>query len=120
MADMINHDASAGGFVELMGEEKLENGDFIDVIEDDAGTFVVRSLRHGRWKALKVGQELLVNYNVPHYAPLDWFISLGFVPSERWSKWQKIDSALPRVRRDGPFGTPDTNRRSSSTIGSEL
>jgi hypothetical protein len=61
---------------------------------------VVRSLRHGRRKALKKGQELLVNYNVPHYSPLDWFVSLGFVPSERQGQWQKVDAALPRVRQD--------------------
>jgi hypothetical protein len=43
---------------------------------------------------------LLVNYNVPHYSPLDWFVSLGFLPPERQSQWQKIDAALPRVRQD--------------------
>ena len=101
--DMVNHDASAGGFVELTGKERFENGDFVEATEDDSGTFVIRSLRHGRRKALRKGQELLANYNVPHYSPLDWFVSLGFVPPERWNKWQKIDAALPRVRRDGPF-----------------
>ncbi len=120
LVDMVNHDANAGGFVELMGEEKLENGNFIDATEDDSGAFVVRSLRHGRRKALKVGQELLVNYNVPHYSALDWFISLGFVPPERWSQWQKLDAALPRVRRDGPFGAPEANRRGPSSVESDL
>jgi hypothetical protein len=105
LIDVINHDADAGGFVELTGKERLENGDFVDaLIEEDSGAFVVRSLRHGRRKALKIGQELLVNYNIPHYSPLDWFVSLSFVPPERWEMWQKIDSALPRIRRDGPFG----------------
>jgi hypothetical protein len=79
---------------------RIAHGDFVEATEDDAGTFVVRSLRHGRRKALKKGQELLVNYNVPHYSPLDWFVSLGFVPPERQHKWQKIDPALPRVRTD--------------------
>lgn len=111
LMDMINHDADAGGFVELTGEEKLEQGDFVDATELDSGSFVVRSLRHGRRKALKVGQELLVNYNVPHYSALDWFVSLGFVPPERWKQWQKIDAALPRVRRDLPFGTAGTRAR---------
>jgi hypothetical protein len=101
--DMVNHDGNAGGFVELTGKERLENGDFYDASEDDSGAFVIRSLRHGRRKALRKGQELLANYNVPHYSALDWFVSLGFVPPERWNKWQKVDSALPRIRRDGPF-----------------
>ena len=78
----------------------------MEASEDDAGTFVVRSLRHGRRKALKKGQELLVNYNVPHYSPLDWFVSLGFVPPERQTQWQKVDAALPRVRQDS-YGVGD-------------
>ena len=142
LMDMINHDANAGGFVELRGDERFENGDFVNATEEDAGTFVVRSLRHGRRKPLKKGQviysmwhllvnyshvsnfkcvsmncsfgipqELMVNYNVPQYSPLDWFISLGFVPPERWRQWQKVDSALPKVRQDGPY----SSKRSSST-----
>jgi hypothetical protein len=104
LLDMVNHDAAAGGFVELIGTERLEEGDFIDATEDeDLGAFVVRSLRHGQRKALRPGQELLVNYNVPHYAALDWFVSLGFVPPERYQNWQKLDSPLPRIRQDGPF-----------------
>lgn len=103
LLDLINHDADAGGFVELTGKERLEQGDFVDSVEDDSGTFVVRSLRHGRRKPLRRGQELLVNYNVPYYSPLDWFVALGFVPPERWGPWKKIDSVLPQVRRDGPF-----------------
>lgn len=105
LVDLINHDNNAAGFVELKGSEKLDSGDFIDsVLEDDSGAFVVRSRRNGRRKALKVGQELLVNYNVPHYSPLDWFVSVGFVPPERWGGWDKIDSALPKIRMDGPLG----------------
>lgn len=61
---------------------------------------MIRSLRHGRRKALKKGQELLVNYNIPHYSPLDWFVSMGFVPPERQGSWQKMSAALPRVRQD--------------------
>jgi hypothetical protein len=56
LMDLINHDASAGGFVELTGKERLENGDFVNTTEEDSGTFVVRSLRHGRRKPLKKGQ----------------------------------------------------------------
>jgi hypothetical protein len=104
LLDMINHDVDAGGFVELTGLERLEEGDFVDAVEEtDEGAFVVRSLRHGRRKALRPGQELLVNYNVPHYSALDWFVSLGFVPPERYEPWQKMDSPLPRIRQDGPF-----------------
>jgi hypothetical protein len=65
IVDMINHDSNAGGFIELTGKERIENGAFVDAVERDSGTFVVRSLRHGRRKPLKKGQELLANYNVP-------------------------------------------------------
>jgi hypothetical protein len=111
LIDMLNHDAHAGGFVELTGEERLEHGDFLDAVNEETsgGTFVVRSLRHGRRKALKMGQELMVNYNVPHYSALDWLVSSGFVPPERYQNWQKLDAPLPRIRRDGPFaGIHDT------------
>jgi hypothetical protein len=103
LLDQLNHDKTAAGFVELTGTERLHDGDFVEATEQDSGAFVVRSLRHGRRRALKVGQELLVNYNVPNYTPLDWFVNLGFVPPERWKPWVKIDTVLPRVRRDGPF-----------------
>lgn len=83
--------------------------DFVEAKEDMAGTFVVRSLRHGRRKALKEGQELLVNYNIPHYSPLDWFVSLGFVPPERQTPWAKVDPVLPRIRRD-MFGMVDSDQ----------
>jgi hypothetical protein len=105
--DLINHDVNAGGFVELSGKERLSKGDFVESKEDDAGTFVVRSLRHGRRRPLRKGQELMANYNVPLYTPLDWFVSLGFVPPERWAPWQKLDPVLPRVRRDGPFSNEE-------------
>ena len=103
VVDLINHDAAAGAFIELTGKERRHRGDILDAMEEESGTFVVRSMRHGRWKPLKQGQELLANYNVPHYTPLDWFVSLGFVPYERWGRWVKIDPVLPQVRRDGPF-----------------
>ena len=103
VVDLINHDAAAGAFIELTGKERRRLGDFMDAMEDESGTFVVRSMRHGRWKPLKRGQELLANYNVPLYTPLDWFVSLGFVPYERWGRWVKLDPVLPQVRRDGPF-----------------
>lgn len=103
MLDLINHDENAGEFIELKGTERVKDHHFIDATEDDTGAFIVRSLRHGRRKPLKKGQELLANYNVPDYSPLDWFVSLGFVPPERWSPWEKIEPAFPRVRQDGPF-----------------
>jgi hypothetical protein len=102
--DMINHDANAGGFVELDGTERISNGHFVDAREQDSGTFVVRSLRYGRRNPLKRGQELLATYNVPHYTALDWLISVGYIPPERWHNWQKVDPVLPRVRHDGLFG----------------
>lgn len=98
LVDMINHDATGGGFVELVGNETFAAGDFVQAVESDAGAFVVRSLRNGRRRPLKKGQELLVNYNVPHYAPLDWLVSTGFVPPERWGKWRKVDRVFPPQR----------------------
>lgn len=113
IVDMINHDFDAGGMVELTGHEKLSEGDFVEALQEgDEGAFVVRSIRHGRRKALRVGQELLVNYNVPHYSALDWFVSSGFVPPERFGEWQKLDAPLSRLRRDGPFARLfDTSNR---------
>ncbi len=101
MLDMINHDVVAGGFEELGGAERLSRGNYVDATEEDSGTFIVRSLRHGRRKPLRKGQELLVNYNVPNYSPLDWFVSLGFVPPERSGKWTKVEDALPKSRTYG-------------------
>jgi len=118
MVDMINHDASAARIVELDGMESISSipfrkpssrreyisrmyrkwSSFVDSEESDAGSFVIRSVRHGRRKPLKKGQELLINYNVPNYSPLDWFINMGFVPPERSGNWKKIDGALPRVK----------------------
>lgn len=112
--DMINHDSNAGAYVELTGKERVKDGHFLDASETDAGTFVLRSLRHGRRKPLRKGQELLVNYNVPNYSPLDWLVTLGFVPPERWGPWQKIDAALPPVRTDGPFSTQDKTIRQAT------
>jgi hypothetical protein len=107
MLDMINHDLVAGAFLELTGKETVANGDPLNASSDDEGTFIVRSLRHGRRKPLKVGQELLVNYNVPNYSPLDWFVSMGYVPPERRSPWIKIDPVLPQLRNEHgqPFAT---------------
>ena len=99
LLDMINHDVNAGGFEELDGIERLRKGDVVDAYEDESGDFIVRSMRHGRRKPLKKGQELLVNYNIPNYSPLDWYTSLGFIPPERQRKWTKIDPALPKVRK---------------------
>ena len=62
---------------------------------------MVRSIRHGERKPLKRGQELMANYNIPNYSPLDWFINMGFIPPERAGKWTYIDAALPRDMRSG-------------------
>jgi len=103
MVDMVNHDVDAGGFIELTGNERLANGALLDATEDDAGAFVVRSTRHGRRRPLKKGQEILVNYNVPSYSALDWFLSLGFVPPERAVKWQKTEGYFKE--KDRTFST---------------
>lgn len=120
LVDMINHDERAGGFVELKGNESYAEGDFIEATEGDGGAFVVRSLRNGRRRPLKVGQELLANYNVPHYAPLDWLISTGFVPPERWGKWHKVDRVWPPQRwnsvPEGAQPTAEQWNRDKSTI----
>ena len=94
-------------------------GKWADNEESDGGTFVVRSLRHGRRKALRLGQELMVNYNIPHYSALDWLVTSGFVPPERYQNWQKLDAPLPRIRRDGPFaGIHDINNGNSNNAAS--
>jgi hypothetical protein len=104
VVDLINHDADAAGIVELEGNERIADGYFMDSLSElDNGTFVIRSMRHGRLLPLRLGQELMVNYNVPYYTPLDWFVYSGFVPPERSRPWIKIDAVLPPVRRDGPF-----------------
>ena len=102
-------------FIEIFS---TEHSDFVEATEADAGTFVVRSLRHGRRKALKKGQELLVNYNIPHFSPLDWFVSLGFVPPERQGQWQKMDAALPRVRQDS-YGVGADNPKPTVDVWQE-
>lgn len=100
MMDLINHDIAAGKFIELTGNERVQRGSFIDSNEDDAGTFIVRSQRHGERKALKQGQELMANYNVPAYGPLDWFLNMGYIPRERAGKWTMQKAGLPRIFRN--------------------
>lgn len=111
VVDLINHDFFASGYVELSGKERLQKGDYVDATEEEGGDFVVRSMRHGRPKPLRKGQELMVNYNVPTYSPLDWLVSMGFVPPERRGKWQKLEPVLPRVRSDGPFASREHQRK---------
>jgi hypothetical protein len=96
LMDLINHNVDSGNFVELFGIETLEDGHLLDAMEEtDTGMFIVRSIRSGRRKPLKRGQELLVNYNVPQYSPLDWFLNMGFVPPERSDTWVLLEPALP-------------------------
>lgn len=83
--------------------------------EDDAGAMVVRSMRYGSPKYLKKGQELLINYNVPHYSPLDWFINLGFIPLERSSRWRRLENALPRISRSEYARSAGKNSKSTKT-----
>lgn len=93
MVDMVNHYVDAGGFQEILAEENSGH-----IGGNDEGAFVVRSLRHGRRRPLMKGQELLVNYNVPDYSPLDWFVSMGFVPPERMQKWQRVEGIFKDSR----------------------
>ena len=96
--DLINHDEDADMFIELRGNESIQEGHFVGAVKEDAGAFVVRSQRHGRRKVLKKGQELMANYNVPHYSPLDWFINMGYIPPEREGGFVMLDAGLPRDR----------------------
>jgi hypothetical protein len=105
MMDLINHDEAADLFIELKGNESSIEGHFIGSTEEDAGAFVVRSMRHDRRKVLKKGQELMANYNVPHYSPLDWFINMGYVPPEREGRYTMLYPGLPRDRRS-KYKTP--------------
>ncbi|KAL7543101.1 hypothetical protein ACHAXR_012420 [Thalassiosira sp. AJA248-18] len=119
VVDMINHDEAADKFVELTGKEKMEDGDFLDADEDDSGTFVVRSRRHGERKPLRRGQELMANYNVPAYSPLDWFLNMGYIPPERAGKWTMLEAGLPRSYRGGFSRKSNTGQaKDSGAFGS--
>lgn len=82
LADLINHQYTSGGYIELSGREKISSGDIMDASPDDAGAFVV--LNNSMWKDDDDGSssEITVNYNLPEYRAVDWFLSLGFVPPE--------------------------------------
>lgn len=84
LADMANHDLLSAGFIELSGVERVANGGFVDASSSDAGSFVIRSVWGADWKTkeLDVGDEITVNYNLPYYGAVDWYMSLGFVPAE--------------------------------------
>jgi hypothetical protein len=114
MMDMINHDLAADKFTEVTGKEKMEDGHFLDADENQAGSFVVRSQRHGERKRLKKGQELMANYNVPSYSPLDWFLNMGYIPPERAGKWTMLEAGLPRNYRGAGFSRKSSNNVDSS------
>jgi len=116
--DMINHDQAASKFEELTGEERIERGSFVDADENDAGTFVVRSQRYGERKALRRGQELMANYNVENYSPLDWFLNMGYIPPERGGKWTMLEAGLPRSFRGGFSRKSNTAAKDSGAFGS--
>ena len=80
LADMANHDLLSAGFIELSGHETIADGGFVDAKANDAGTFVIRAVWGADWKtkALDVGDEITVNYNLPYYGAVDWYLSLGF------------------------------------------
>ena len=114
MMDMINHDLAADKFTEVTGKEKMEDGHFLDADENQAGSFIVRSQRHGERKRLKKGQELMANYNVPSYSPLDWFLNMGYIPPERAGKWTMLEAGLPRNYRGAGFSRKSSNNVDSS------
>jgi hypothetical protein len=119
MMDLINHDEAADKFHEVVWNETSNDLDSfaLHAEESDAGAFVVRSRRHGRSKPLKKGQELMANYNVPNYSPLDWFINMGFVPPERTGKWTMLESGLPPNYRGG-FSRKSTGVTGVGAFGS--
>eukprot|EP00980_Cylindrotheca_fusiformis_P018692 scaffold6226_cov118-Cylindrotheca_fusiformis.AAC.6 len=83
LADLANHWKASGGFIELSGRERIVLGDFMDAVPNDSGAFVIRSIwKCGTTRELSVGDEITVNYNLPEYNAVDWFLSLGFVPTE--------------------------------------
>jgi len=119
MMDLINHDEAADKFHEVVGNETRNDPDSfaLHAEESDAGAFTVRSRRHGRRKPLKKGQELMANYNVPKYSPLDWFLNMGFVPPERTGKWTMLESGLPPNYRGG-FSRKNTGVTGVGAFGS--
>lgn len=90
IVDMINHNIDSGRILEVKSFDNVYDG---SLRNKSPGSIYVSSMRHGILKPLKKQQELLVDYNVPMYSPLDWFISLGFVPPERYAPWKKVPSA---------------------------
>mmetsp|Transcript_4967 Transcript_4967/g.11846 ORF Transcript_4967/g.11846 Transcript_4967/m.11846 type:complete len:341 (-) Transcript_4967:269-1291(-) len=96
LVDLANHRKASGGFIELSGNERIMYDDFMDATSDDTGSFVVRST----WKCgtsrvdLEKGDEITVNYNLPGYQAVDWFVSLGFVPAELSSSTMKANGEL--------------------------
>ena len=115
--DMVNHYLHASPSKELNGHESYDHekksvatqhdfSDWVDAEESDAGTFVLRNTLYGKHKPLRKGQELLANYNVPHYSPLDWFINLGFVPRERMQRWEKLKPAFEMQQQWEPKMPP--------------
>ena len=65
--------------------------------EGDESIFVARSVKNGKPHRLSKGMELLANYNVPDYSPLDWFLNIGFTPPERKTSWTFVESPLPKI-----------------------
>ena len=115
--DLVNHYLHASPSKELNGHESYDHekksvatqhdfSDWVDAEESDEGAFVLRNTLYGKHKPLKKGQELLANYNVPHYSPLDWFINLGFVPRERMIRWEKLKPAFETQQQGEPKVPP--------------
>ncbi len=98
---VFEEDENSSGNEEENNDGNSDENDTIvleeEDVESDAGMMILKNSRHGKSRLLQRGEELLYNYNMPHYSPFDWFLNLGFVPRERWKPWTKIDAALPRI-----------------------
>ena len=90
IADLANHLYMSNGFIELNGNNNNDGSNDNDS-DDDIGAFVIKAPTWGDGKTLKdlqLGDEITVNYNLPGYTAIDWFLSLGFIPPEVQQKEQ--------------------------------
>ena len=123
LLDLVNHDAEAAGFHEIItpaqssgGDDNSDNDDNGNDNDSYPGAFTLRSTRHGIASRVRQGKELMANYNVPNFSPLDWFINIGYVPPERTHRWVKLDAALPRQYTRRSTATAATPTAGSDTL----
>ena len=85
IADLANHKSYSGGFTELTGQQQQQQKQQQQKQHeyDDIGAFTVRSVwKCGTSREIVLGNEITVNYNLPEFSKVDWFLSLGFIPPE--------------------------------------